>query len=144
MKKVTVYGEIHKDGINILKKNKFKVRVVKGKNENALIKSLKNADAIAIRTGRLDEKILKKCQNLKIVSRHGVGYDNIDTNFLNSKKIALAITGTSNSISVSEHVMTMFLYLCKQINKSDMLVRKGNFLKKSSLPDFFELYQKIY
>ena len=34
-------------------------------------------------------------------------------------KQALAVTGTSNAVSVAEHVMTMFLYLIKKINQSN-------------------------
>ena len=62
--------------------------------------------------------------------------------YIFKNNIALAITGTSNSVSVAEHVMTMFLYLTKKINLSNNLVKSGNFKKKSELPDFFELYQK--
>jgi D-3-phosphoglycerate dehydrogenase len=86
--------------------------------------------------------VLEKCHKLKIVSRHGVGYDNVDLNYLNEKKIALAITGTANAVTVAEHVMTMFLNICKIIKQSDRLVRDGKFAEKSSLPDFFELYKK--
>jgi D-3-phosphoglycerate dehydrogenase len=85
---------------------------------------------------------LKNCSNLKIVSRHGVGYDNVDINFLSQRKIALAVTGTANAISVAEHVMAFFLHLSKNINLSDSLTRKGQFEEKSRLPDFYELYQK--
>ena len=38
--------------------------------------------------------------------------------------------------------MTMFLNLAKNINKSDILTKKGDFDKKADLPDFFELYKK--
>ena len=62
-----------------------------------------------------------KCKKLKIIVRHGVGYDNVDLKYLNSKKIALGITSTSNAVSVAEHVLTMFLYLAKRIYKSDNL-----------------------
>ncbi len=47
---------------------------------------------------------MKSCQSLKIVSRHGVGFDNVDIKYLKKKNIALGITGTSNAITVSEHV----------------------------------------
>ena len=58
------------------------------------------------------------------------------------KKIALAVTGTANAVTVAEHVMAMFLNVCKIIKQSDRLVRDGKFTEKSSLPDFFELYEK--
>ena len=36
----------------------------------------------------------------------------------------------------------MFLYLAKNIERSNQLTKEGNFNKKRSLPDFFELYHK--
>ena len=142
MKKIAVYGKFHKDGIDFLRKNKFEAIFVDSASIKKLKKDLKDVEAIAVRTGILDQEILKEFHSLKIVSRHGVGYDNIDINFLNKNNIALAITGTSNAVSVSEHVMTMFLYLCKLINKSDALVRNGKFIEKASMPNFFEMYKK--
>ena len=38
--------------------------------------------------------------------------------------------------------MTMFLYLCKSINKSNEIVRSGKFKEQKIMPEFFELYKK--
>ena len=107
-----------------------------------LINKLNDVEGIAIRTAKLTSNILANCKKLKIVARHGVGYDNVDINYLNDNYIALAITGSANAISVAEHVMAMFLNVCKICKKSDQLVRSGKFSEKSSLPDFFEMYKK--
>ncbi len=140
--KIAIMGKIHSDGPEILKKNNIENFEINDFEENYLINKLCDVDGIVIRTANLTSKILSKCENLKIVSRHGVGYDNVDSNYLKKNGIPLAITGTSNAVSVAEHVMTMFLYLTKNINLSNNLVKSGNFKKKSELPDFFELYKK--
>ena len=142
MKKVAIIGPIHKDGWDFLKKKDFDVFEITDLSSNNLIKELQNVSSIILRTKKLDKEILAECKNLKIVARHGVGYDNVDLNFLNKKKIALAVTGSANAVSVAEHVMTMFLYLAKNINQSDLLTKKGDFEKKASLPNCFELYKK--
>lgn len=140
--KIAIMGKIHSDGPEILKKNNIENFEINDFEENYLINKLCDVDGIVIRTANLTSNILSKCENLKIVSRHGVGYDNVDSNYLTKNGIPLAITGTSNAVSVAEHVMTMFLYLTKNINLSNNLVKSGNFKKKSELPDFFELYRK--
>ena len=140
MKNVALIGEIHPDGIDILNNNQCKVIDLNNASEDKFKEILKNVDAIVVRTANLDEELLKECLSLKIVARHGVGYDNVDINFLNNNGIALAITGTANAISVSEHVMTMFLYLCKLINMSDRLVKNGKFIEKTSLSANKSLY----
>ena len=140
--KVGVVGEIHKSGFEIFEKNNIEYFVTENKEEKQLKEELKDVNGIVVRTVKLNKNILSNAKNLKIVARHGVGYDNVDTNFLNENKIALAITGTSNSVSVSEHVMTMMLCLTKNIFESDKLVKNNKFKEKAKLPNFFELYQK--
>ena len=140
--KVGVVGEIHKSGYEIFEKNNIEYFVTDNREENKLKEELKDVDGIVVRTVKLNKNILSNAENLKIVARHGVGYDNVDTNYLNENNIALAITGTSNSVSVSEHVMTMMLCLTKNIYVSDQLVKHNKFKEKANLPNFFELYQK--
>ena len=135
-------GEIHSDGLKLIENSNFKFFEISNFDENNLKEKLKDVDAILIRTANLSSKILSYCNNLKIVARHGVGYDNVDLEYLNNNKIPLAITGTANAVSVAEHVLTAFLYLTKNISLSDKLTRDGNFKEKSSLPNFFELYIK--
>ena len=142
MIKIAMVGPIHSDGWSLLKKNNYDVFEITDFSTNNLIEKLHDVDGIAIRTAKLTTNILEKCKKLKIVARHGVGYDNVDLNYLNNQKIALAITGTANAVSVAEHVMTMFLNICKMSKLSDKLVRDGKFTERNSLPDFFELYEK--
>ena len=142
MKKVAVVGVIHESGWEVLKNANYHVFEITDFSRDNLKKELFDVDAIALRTTIIDEDILKECPNIKIISRHGVGYNNVDLNYLNNHKQALAITGTSNAVSVAEHVMMMFLYLAKNINASDNLVRTGQFKKQGTLPNFFELYKK--
>ena len=141
--RIAIIGEIHEEGWETLKKSKFNTVKIVNIEKNNLKKEIKEVDGIIIRAApNLTSDILENCKKLKIVVRHGVGYDNIDIGYLNQNNIALAVTGTSNAVSVAEQVLTAFLFLTKNIQKSDELTRRGDFNKKSSLPDFFELYKK--
>ena len=68
--------------------------------------------------------IIKK---LKVISRHGVGYDNVDTKFLKESNITLLITATTASVSPAEHIMFMILNISKGIDLYDNAVRSGKF-----------------
>ena len=140
--KIAVMGEIHEDGWEIFKDNNLESFEILNFEENSLKKELSEVDAILLRTARLSKDVLSCCKKLKIISRHGVGYDNVNLEYLTQNNIALGITSTSNAVSVAEHVLTSFLYLTKNIHLSDTLTREGRFNDKSSLPNFFELYQK--
>jgi len=140
--KVAVLGKVDQKGLSFLKENEFKVIEIESFEIQNLKEQLKDVDGILLRTTKLDKEILEHCDNLKIISRHGVGYDNVDLDFLNDNKIALCITSTSNAVSVAEHVLSFFIYLTKNLSLSDRLVKEGNFEKRSNLPNFFELYKK--
>ena len=140
--KVAILGTVHPKGLEFLRENDLEVIEVKNFENQSLKEELKFVDAILLRTLKLDRDILQHCNNLKIISRHGVGYDHVDLDFLNERKIALGITSTSNAVSVSEHVMSFFIYLTKNLSLSDSYVKQGNFDKRSELPDIYELYEK--
>jgi D-3-phosphoglycerate dehydrogenase len=140
--KIAVLGEIHQDGWKVFEENNFESFELLNFEEHNLKRELKEVDAILLRTARLNNDVISSCKKLKVVSRHGVGYDNVNVDYLNQNNIALGITSTSNAVSVAEHVLTSFLYLSKNIHLSDRLTREGRFNEKSSLPNFFELYQK--
>ena len=140
--KVAVLGKVDQKGLSFLKENEFKVIEIENFEIQNLKEQLKDVDGLLLRTTNLDKEILQNCDNLKIISRHGVGYDNVDLDFLNENKIALCITSTSNAVSVAEHVLSFFIYLTKNLSLSDSLVKEGNFEKRSQLPNFFELYKK--
>ena len=140
--KVAVLGKVDQKGLSFLRENEFKVIEIENFEIQNLKEQLKDVDGILLRTTKLDKEILEHCDNLKIISRHGVGYDNVDLDFLNENKIALCITSTSNAVSVAEHVLSFFIYLTKNLSLSDSLVKEGNFEKRSELPNFFELYKK--
>ena len=140
--KIAVLGEIHQDGWRVFENNKLESFELINFEESNLKSELREVDAILLRTAKLSNDVISYCKKLKIVSRHGVGYDNVNIDYLSDNNIALGITSTSNAVSVAEHVLTSFLYLSKNIHLSDKLTREGRFNDKSSLPNFFELYQK--
>ena len=89
MKKIAVIENIHKDGLDLLNINKdFKYELITDVSEENLIKKLPEFDACTLRVSKLGENILKHCPKLKVISRHGVGYDNVDTNYLKENEFS--------------------------------------------------------
>ena len=78
----------------------------------------------------LDSEFLNLASKLKVIARHGVGYNNVDLKSLN-KKIPLFITGDVNSDSVSEHTIKLILSIAK-INIYDQEIRNNNFNIRNS------------
>ena len=141
--KIAVIEEIHKDGLELLDKHpNYEYELINDISENNLIEKLPKFDACTLRVSKLDEKILKHCTKLKAISRHGVGFDNVDLNYIKKNNISLLITATANAVAVAEHVISMFLSLSKSISKYDEEVRKGNFKSNADKIQTFELLKK--
>ena len=144
MHKIAIVDKMHEDGINLLKKNpNFQCEIIEDLSKDNLISKLPHFDGITLRRGKIDAEILQKCKKLKVISRHGVGYDNVDINFLKENKISLLVTGTTTSTSPAEHIMFMILHISKSFNLFDESVRSGNFNKIMHMKhNSFELCNK--
>ena len=78
----------------------------------------KNADAAIVGTELITKKVLSHAKRLKIISKYGVGLDNIDLKYLKSKDIKLGWTGGLNQRSVSELTLCFILGLSRNVFKS--------------------------
>ena len=143
MKKILVIQPIHEEGINLLKNNSnFEYEVVDNVDTEFLKSKIKDCDGISIRTAKLSGDVIEAANNLKIISRHGVGYDNIDLEVSKKKDITLAITSTANAVAVAEHVMFMILNISKRGSMYDDTVKSGKFNQRNKLPKTVELWNK--
>ena len=128
MKKIAIVDKIHSDGIRLLEENpNFQYEIIEDLSKKNLISKLPSFDGITLRRGKIDAEILEKCKSLKVISRHGVGYDNVDTKFLKKNNITLLITATTAAVSPAEHIMFMILNISKGIDLYDKAVRGGKF-----------------
>ena len=143
MKKILVIQPIHEEGINLLKDNSdFEYEIVDNIDTEFLKSKIKDCDGISIRTAKLSGDVIEAANNLKIISRHGVGYDNIDLEVSKKKDITLAITATANAVAVAEHVMFMILNISKRGSLYDETVKSGKFNERNKLPKTVELWDK--
>ena len=143
MKKILVIQPIHEEGINLLKDNSdFEYEIVDNIDTEFLKSKIKDCDGISIRTAKLSGDVIEAANNLKIISRHGVGYDNIDLEVSKKKDITLAITATANAVAVAEHVMFMILNISKRGSMYDDTVKSGKFNERNKLPKTVELWNK--
>ena len=142
-KKILIIQPIHNAGIDLLEKNSnYEFEIIKNTEINFLKSKIKDCDGVTIRTSKLSGDIIHAASKLKIISRHGVGYDNIDLKSSKEKNITLAITATANAVAVAEHVMFMLLSISKGKNMYDNTVKEGNFDDRNKLPKTIEIWNK--
>ena len=122
MFKIGIIQNIHSDGLKLFDSfPNFEFEIVDDLSVNNLKKKLPLYDGITLRTSKLNSDLLSEAKKLKVISRHGVGYDNVDLNYIKKNNITLLITATANAVAVAEHVLSMFLCLSKSIITYDNL-----------------------
>jgi D-3-phosphoglycerate dehydrogenase / 2-oxoglutarate reductase len=126
MAKVLIIQPFHQDGMALLEaRADIEVEIVDGRSEAELADKIRDADAATIRTVPLPAAVIERAERLKVVSRHGVGYDNVDVSALTRRGIPLAIAADANATAVAEHTLFFMLALAKQALRHDRAVREG-------------------
>lgn len=127
MTKLVIAGKIHPDGMALLAAEPgLEIDLFPDPGADLPVQSLSTAEALLIRYGVITSAMLDEMPNLRIVSRHGVGCDNLPAAELGARGIPVAIVGPVNAVSVAEQVMAMMLALTKKIIPGDAAVREGN------------------
>ena len=98
-------------------------------SEHELINFLKNKDAVIVGTENITEKIIRKTPQIKVVSKYGVGLDNIDQKFLKKRRIALRLTEGVNRRSVAELTLCFMLGLCRNVFDSGFKLKGSEWEK---------------
>jgi D-3-phosphoglycerate dehydrogenase len=116
MPHVITLRPIHEDAIALLRDTPgVTVETVMDLSEASLAAKLPTADALIVRTLRIDRPFLAHCPNLRILARHGVGYDIVDVAALTERNIPLTITPEANAVSVAEHALMMMLACARRL-----------------------------
>ena len=143
MKNILIIQPIDKSGIEILENHPdYNFEIIDGTDLEEIKKKIIECDGISIRTAKLPAEVIGGAKNLKIISRHGVGYDNIDLEAAKEKNITISITATANAVAVAEHVMFMLLNISKRKDMYDKTVKSGRFNDRNKLPKTIELWNK--
>jgi len=143
MKKILIIQPIHEAGIELLKyNNNYEFEIIEDAEISNLKSKIVDCDGVSIRTAKLPAEAINAAKSLKIISRHGVGYDNIDLKSSKDKNITIAITAKANAIAVAEHVMFLLLSISKRKNMYDDSVKTGKFNERNRLPKTVELWNK--
>ncbi len=134
MPHVLVAGKVHPSGLALLDgRPGVTYDYVEEISEASYLPLVGGADALVIRTQPLSAATIAMAGRLRLVSRHGVGYDAVDRAALDARGIVLAVCGDVNSLSVAEHAMMLLLAAAKRAVRADHAVRGGGWAWRGRL-----------
>ena len=87
---------------------------------------------IGVRTARLPAEVMARAPRLRVVAKHGVGFDNVDVGHLRARGIPMAIAAHANAQSVAEHTLMLMLAAAKHLRSYDAAVREGQWSERLS------------
>jgi len=96
---------------------------------NDLVEYFLNSDAVIIGTEKFTKDIIDKLPNLRVVSKYGVGYDNVDIDYLKQKKISFCWEGGVNRRSVSEMTLAFMIGLSRNLFYTNAVIRNNQWFK---------------
>lgn len=119
--------DIAEAGKNWLLERGYEIKLGSGTTSEIMAREVKGCAAIIARLGDFSAEVLASEPGLKVIARHGAGYDNIDIETAKNRGICVTYDPVSNGNAVAEHVVALILGCAKSIVSMDQETRKGNF-----------------
>ncbi|SRR6056297_143509 len=144
MSKVFVTRKIPDAGLDLLK-DKYEVEVFSSTTnptKEQLITKAQDADALVpLLSDEIDEEVINKCINLKIIANYAVGYDNIDLKAAKENNVFVSNTPGSLTETTADMTWTLLMAAARRVVESDKYVRD---LKYDGWGPELLLGQKVY
>ena len=125
--KILITESIEEEGVEYLKKFGYEIKMPRDTSEDVLIEKVKDCDAILVRMANITEKVIRAGKKLKVISRFGVGVNNVDIKTASELSIQITNAPESNKNTVAEYTMGLIIALAKKFFLYDRGLRKGNF-----------------
>lgn len=123
-------AKVHPDGVTLLKKA-GEVEVALNLSEAEIMEKIPGCDAVIVRSKpKITKGVIDAGKTLTVIGRAGVGLDNIDVAYAESKKITVVNTPDASTESVAEHVFALLLSKARDIPRADHALREGKWIKK--------------
>ncbi|MFD3484686.1 phosphoglycerate dehydrogenase [Streptomyces sp. NPDC058665] len=94
-----------------------------------LLDRVPEAEALIVGLDPIDNDVFEAAPRLKVVAKHGVGYDNIDLDAAREHGVRVVYAPGSNSRAVAELTFGLLLDVARGISANDRAVRAGGWPK---------------
>jgi len=93
-----------------------------------LIEGVKNKDGLlCLLTDKIDEKIIESGKNLRIIANYAVGYDNVDVNAANKRKIPVTNTPGVLTDTTADMAWALIFTIVRRVVEADKFTKAGKY-----------------
>ena len=131
-KKVYIPEAVAQEGVDFLLEQGYEIVHGSDSLPETFCREVADCNAVLLRTMSCPETLLASGKNLKIVARHGVGYDNVD--IAAAEKLGIWVTNTPQALSdsVAEFTLAAMLAAAKNIPQCSEALYTGNYFYKNA------------
>jgi D-3-phosphoglycerate dehydrogenase len=133
-KTIILLETVAKEAMQLLKEASD-MNIITGFDEASLHKNIANTTIDAIITrgkGQVREKLLNQLPHLKVISRCGVGLDNIDVAAATKRGIKVVNAPNSNANTIAEHTISLLLLLQRNLYSAITMVKEGRWNERGT------------
>lgn len=131
-KRVFLTRNLHDFALSELKKH-YKVEVHSGKipiPRKILASKIMNVEGlICFPYDTIDEELIEKAKNLKVISTYSVGFDHIDIDHAKKRKIRVGYTPEVLTDATADLAFSLILDIMRRVSEGDRIIRKGKWNK---------------
>lgn len=107
--KILLPQEIMAEGRAYLESRGYQLIKGSGMEEEDIIRDIGDCDGIIVRLSKMSDRVFEAAKKLKVVARHGAGYDTVDLESAKRHGVVVLNAPLANSMSVAE--LTIFYML---------------------------------
>jgi D-3-phosphoglycerate dehydrogenase len=94
-------------------------------NEEEMISLISDVDAALVGNDAVTERVIAAAPHLKVVSKHGVGVDNVDIPAATRAGVVVTNTPGANQVAVAEMAVALIMGLTRKLAYHDTVVKSG-------------------
>jgi D-3-phosphoglycerate dehydrogenase len=134
MKKILVIQPLRPEALRLFEaRPDVTFEVVTDVAPEVLLRHVGDADAITVRDAPLPIQVLQAAPRLRVISRHGVGFDNVPVAYCTGRRLPVTVVGGVNAVSVAEQTMFLMLAAARRGIELDAAVRAGDFAARGRI-----------
>ena len=101
--------------------------------KDQMIEHLQGCVGVIVGVDPLDADVINSAQNLRAISKYGVGTDNIDLEAAKRRGIPVAITTGANSNAVADYAFALMMAIARRVIPIDKACRNRDWSKQTSI-----------
>ena len=126
MRKCLIVDRMHECIIPLLEEAQYQVHYRPGMTREEILEAIAEYEGLIVRSKlAVDQELIDRATSLHFVGRAGAGLDQLDTEALAVRNIAVVNAPEGNRDALAEHMVGMLLGLLNKIYQADQQVRAG-------------------